>query len=118
MPIIPKIFPQSRIIAPTYAAPPVPNHEHLGQNMITFREITTFFSKTMIAFRRKPHIYPSIPTKTRKKPPQIPPSSPLTCGPKNLLGTALPQFPRAADSVVHPFPHTLSLRFEAYGLGR
>ncbi len=42
--------------------------------MITFREITTFFTKTMIALRGKPHFHPSIPTKTRKKPPQIPPS--------------------------------------------
>jgi hypothetical protein len=50
--------------------------------MIAFREITTFFSKTMITFREKPHFHPSIPTKTRKKSPQFPPSTPSALLPK------------------------------------
>ncbi len=79
MPIIPKIFPQSRTITRHSPAPAIQNHEHLGQNMIAFREITTFFTKTMITFREKPHFHPSIPTKTRKKSPRTwhPPHGPV-----------------------------------------
>ncbi len=65
MPTIRKIFPQLRTIS--HPVPPLQTHEHLGHNMIAFREITTFSSKTMIAFSGKtPTFTPSIPTETRK----------------------------------------------------
>ncbi len=79
MPITPKIFPQSRTITHPHPSPAIRNsHEHLGPTMIAFREITTFFSKTMIAFREKPHFSPpphapnpaKNPPQTRSPPPK------------------------------------------------
>ncbi len=92
MPIIHPIFPQSRTIAHPFLTTPMSNHEHLGQNMIAFRETTTFFTKTMIAFRRKPHIHPSIPTKARKNHPNHP--NPVAA-------------PQASDFAPAPICHTI-----------
>ncbi len=105
MPITHQTFPQSRII-PHIPHIPHPNtaltnDEHLGPTMIAFREITTFFSKTMIAFREKPHFHPSIPTKTRKKSPQIQPSSPPPQK-TGLAGLALPAAPFFTAKFAYP----------------
>ncbi len=94
MPIIPKTFPQSRIIARHFALPPMSNHEHLGPTMIAFRGITPFFSKTMIAFRRKPHFHPLNPHQNPQKSRPKFHYHPLTCRRDR-------NFP-AADSVMHP----------------
>ncbi len=45
MPIIPKIFPQSRTIAHPDPTPALSNHEHLGPTMITFSRNNHIFQQ-------------------------------------------------------------------------
>ncbi len=104
---IPRIFPQLRTIARPFPMSPVSNHEHLGPTMIAFREITTFFRKTMIAFRRKPHFHPSILTKPRKKRPKShhhSPSPPLATISLSLPHAISPRRP-FSHSPAHPVPN-------------